>query len=510
LSLNIRPGQKRIQQILDFIEEHPDQPGIIYCMSRKSTEELAEKLRGKGIKAQCYHAGLPDQIRSETQDDFVADRTQVICATVAFGMGIDKSNVRWVMHYNLPKNVESYYQEIGRAGRDGLPSDTLLFYSYADVSILKELLTKNESEQQELKLAKLDRMYQYATAPICRRRTLLSYFGEELKENCGNCDVCQNPPEFFDGTVIAQKALSAIARLKENVGMNMLINVLRGSGQRAIFERGYDQIKTYGAGRDIGYLDWQRYLEQLLNLGLIEIAHERYHNLQLTPLSKAVLFDGEKVELVRPEVVKKRTEAEKKAAKTERRSIKSELFEALRQLRTKLARQRGVPPYIIFSDATLEDMAQKKPLTDAAMEEVSGVGARKLHLYGEAFMEVIREFVKVKVAEGVNVPGGTLIHTLELFKAGKSVAEIAEERGLVETTIYTHLAKLYEQGKLVDIEQFISQEEMNTIVPVLSEFDDLSILKPIHERLDGAVSYIKIRFAIAHFQKTKQTDSSNV
>ena len=499
LSLQVRPGQKRLQQILDFIEDRPNQSGIVYCMSRKSTEELANKLRAKGIKAGAYHAGLPAAVRSAVQEAFVEDSTPVICATVAFGMGIDKSNVRWVMHYNLPKNVESFYQEIGRAGRDGLPSDTLLFYSYADVNILKEILTKQPSEQQDLKLAKLDRMYQYATAPICRRRTLLSYFGEELKENCGNCDVCKNPPEFFDGTEIAQKALSAIARLKESVGMNMLINVLRGSGQRVIFERGYHQIKTYGAGRDLGYMDWQRYIEQLLNLGLIEIAHERHNALQLTAQSKAVLFEGEKVELVKPEVIKKRTEKEKKQAKAKRRTIKSELFEALRELRTVIARQKGVPPYIIFSDATLEDMAKKKPLTDAAMENVSGVGARKLHLYGDDFIEVIRDFVKAKTEEGIKVTGSTYIETLELLKSGKDTKEIALERGLSETTIFTHIGKLYEQGEVLSLDKYISEEELRIIQAVLSEFDVEELgIKPIYDKLNGAYTYNQIRLAISH------------
>ena len=499
LSLQVRPGQKRLQQILDFIEDRPNQSGIVYCMSRKSTEELANKLRAKGIKADAYHAGLPAAVRSAVQEAFVEDSTPVICATVAFGMGIDKSNVRWVMHYNLPKNVESFYQEIGRAGRDGLPSDTLLFYSYADVNILKEILTKQPSEQQDLKLAKLDRMYQYATAPICRRRTLLSYFGEELKENCGNCDVCKNPPEFFDGTEIAQKALSAIVRLKESVGMNMLINVLRGSGQRVIFERGYHQIKTYGAGRDLGYMDWQRYIEQLLNLGLIEIAHERHNALQLTTQSKAVLFEGEKVELVKPEVIKKRTEKEKKQAKAKRRTIKSELFEALRELRTVIARQKGVPPYIIFSDATLEDMAKKKPLTDAAMENVSGVGARKLHLYGDDFIEVIRDFVKAKTEEGIKVTGSTYIETLELLKSGKDTKEIALERGLSETTIFTHIGKLYEQGEIVSLDKYISEEELRIIQAVLSEFDVEELgIKPIYDKLNGAYTYNQIRLAISH------------
>ncbi len=268
ISLEVRPGQqKNAKQIIRFIQKKKGESGIIYCLSRKSTEDLAMKLRDSGIHAAAYHAGLSAAERTQVQEDFIKDDVPVICATIAFGMGIDKSNVRWIIHYNMPKNLEGYYQEIGRCGRDGTDAHALLFYSYADVMMLQEIITGNNSTNEEIQLAKLDRMRQYAEAPACRRRILLNYFNENLSEDCGNCDVCKNPPQRINGTEITQKALSAVYRLKEKVGMGMLIDVLRGSGKKEIFQRGYNQIKTYGAGREIPYPQWQSYLLQILNLG---------------------------------------------------------------------------------------------------------------------------------------------------------------------------------------------------------------------------------------------------
>ena len=241
LSLEVKPGQKKFEQIMQFVKKRPNQPGIIYCLSRKNTENLADKLQMAGLDAKAYHAGLPPSQRSKVQEDFINDRTEIVCATVAFGMGIDKSNVRWVIHYNLPKNIESFYQEIGRAGRDGTNASTLLFYSFADIRTLREILTNSDSAQVDLKLAKLERMQQYAESLSCRRKILLNYFSEPFEKACGNCDVCKNPPQYFDGTVIAQKALSAVYRLKQRVGSSMLIDVLRGSNRREIFDRGYNQ-----------------------------------------------------------------------------------------------------------------------------------------------------------------------------------------------------------------------------------------------------------------------------
>lgn len=403
LSLEVRPGLQRLQQIEDFVRKHPQQAGIIYTLSRKATEDIADKLKQKGFKAEAYHAGLSPDRRSKIQDLFINDNLQIVCATVAFGMGIDKSNVRWVIHYNLPKNLEGYYQEIGRAGRDGAKSDTLLFYSFADVSMLRDIIQNGENAgQNEIQLVKLERMQQYAESLACRRRILLAYFGENQSENCGNCDICRNPPQSIDGTVIAQKALSAVYRLQEKVPMGMLIDVLRGSGRREIQQLGYDTIKTYGAGRDLSQWDWQHYLIQLINLGYLEVAYDAANVLRLTTASQEVLFKNRSVELIRPTSYKERQEEEKASAKAKtqtqvkRERLRDELFEHLRQIRKEIAQKEGIPPYLIFSDATLEEMAYHKPHTEDAMLAVSGVGEKKLVQYGYRFIKAIRNFEKNK------------------------------------------------------------------------------------------------------------------
>ena len=292
IKLEVRPAENRVKQILDFVEKRREESGIIYCLSRKGTEKLAEKLQHKGIKATAYHAGLSFEDRSKVQEDFIFDKTKVVCATVAFGMGIDKSNVRFVIHYNMPKNIEGYYQEIGRAGRDGLASNALLFHTYADVIQLRRFTAGASNE--DLQNAKLDRMKEFAEATDCRRKILLGYFGEYLEENCGNCDVCENPPRFFDGTIYAQKLLSCVARLQNSEPAGIVIDVLRGAQNAAILSKNYQRIKTYGAGKETAWRDWQHYLTQLINQGFCEIAFHRQNALQLTEVAKKVLFENKK------------------------------------------------------------------------------------------------------------------------------------------------------------------------------------------------------------------------
>jgi ATP-dependent DNA helicase RecQ len=401
IRLTVRPGQQRLEQIITFIRNRKHQSGIIYCLSRKNTEDLSAKLNAAGIIARPYHAGLTDSQRSLTQEDFINDKIPVVCATVAFGMGIDKSNVRWVIHYNLPKNMEGYYQEIGRGGRDGGRTDTLLFYSYQDVTVLEDLIRQGAAEQVAIQLNKLERMRQYAEAQTCRRRILLSYFGEHLSENCQNCDVCIDPPRLFDGTVLAQKALSAVVRVQERASAGIIADVLRGSGKREIFEKGYHTIKTYGAGRDLSNAAWMHYLQQLIHLGMVEPAPEEQHALKLTPNGSRVLYSQEKVAMVQFISIKDRKAAEqiqlRQLSKVEqvgkRKRVRDALFEQLRKLRSQLAQEHGVPPYIIFSDASLEEMAGTRPLTLEALSNVSGVGALKLEKYGEQFLKIILEYV---------------------------------------------------------------------------------------------------------------------
>jgi ATP-dependent DNA helicase RecQ len=508
LHLEVRPGRKRWEQIMEFVREHPNQSGIIYCLVRKTTESLAAKLQTEGLVADSYHAGMADRRRSEVQEDFINDKTPIVCATIAFGMGIDKSNVRWVIHYNLPKNIEGYYQEIGRAGRDGLPSDTLLFYSFGDVMKMRDIISSNgQGEFTKVHLAKLDRMQQYASSLICRRKILLNYFNETMLENCGNCDVCKNPPQHIDGTLISQKALSAVARLKEQVGTGMLVDVLRGSKSYSLLSAGYDKIKTYGAGRDLRQDEWFHYIEQMVNQGLLDVAYDDAHKVKLTAASRTILFDGQKVQLVKAETAKKRqAEEEAKADKKSRRGmdrqrVRDELFEHLRKLRLQLSREKGVPPYIVFSDATLEEMAAGRPATEADLSRVSGVGEQKLREYGRIFLDGIQEFLLQKSDEGVRIKGSTYLETFRMYQQGISAEEIAEKRGLNLGTVYSHFAWLYEKGERIEIGKYVSKDEIKAIVAVLPALEEPFKMKDIFDALKEEISYEKIRLGLAYYNR---------
>ena len=405
LSLEVKRGyqqNEKIRAIVKFLRRHRNESGIIYCMSRNGTEKVAQLLENEGFDVGVYHAGMSNEQREMTQDDFINDRVQIICATIAFGMGIDKSNVRWVIHYNLPKSIENFYQEIGRAGRDGLPSETLLFYSFGDIVLLSKFAA--ESNQQGINLEKLNRMQQYAESDICRRRILLNYFGETMNHDCGNCDVCKNPPERFDGTIIVQKALSAIARADEQIGTRTLIDILKGYASQEVIEKGYDKLKTYGVGRDIPGKDWQDYLLQMLNLGYFEIAYNENNHLKITEAGKKVLFGKERAQLV---VIKREESYGKKGSAKENKTASPTplftptvfenedegLFEALRQLRKKLADQLAIPAYIVLSDKTLHLLALKKPGDMEAFGEISGIGEFKKEKYGKDFLAVINEYL---------------------------------------------------------------------------------------------------------------------
>lgn len=405
LSLEVKRGyqqKEKIRAIVKFLRRHRNESGIIYCMSRNGTEKVAQLLENEGFDVGIYHAGMSNEQREMTQDDFINDRVQIICATIAFGMGIDKSNVRWVIHYNLPKSIENFYQEIGRAGRDGLPSETLLFYSFGDIVLLSKFAA--ESNQQGINLEKLNRMQQYAESDICRRRILLNYFGETMNHDCGNCDVCKNPPERFDGTIIVQKALSAIARADEQIGTRTLIDILKGYASQEVIEKGYDKLKTYGAGRDVPGKDWQDYLLQMLNLGYFEIAYNENNHLKITEAGKKVLFGKERAQLV---VIKREESYGKKGSAKENKTASPAplftptvfenedegLFEALRQLRKKLADQLAIPAYIVLSDKTLHLLALKKPGDMEAFGEISGIGEFKKEKYGKDFLAVINEYL---------------------------------------------------------------------------------------------------------------------
>ncbi|WP_128546240.1 DNA helicase RecQ [Larkinella soli] len=501
LSLKVLPGTKRLQQIERFVAQQPDTCGIIYCQSRKSTESLAAKLQEKGYRADYYHAGMDAGSRSRVQDAFVRDEVRIICATIAFGMGIDKSNVRWVIHYNLPKNLESFYQEIGRAGRDGSAAETVLFYSFADVASWKEMLAENAPANIGLQMAKLERIQQYAEAHSCRRQILLSYFSEDLGEPCGNCDICRNPRVTFDGTVIAQKALSAIIRLGEQVPMNTLIDVLRGSRNQAVMQNNYHLIKTYGAGSDLKFDEWRTYLHQLINIGVIEVAYNDHYALKKGILADAVLFQGRKAELIKPEDAAQLKAAQKPKTKTE--SARDGLFERLRTLRKQLADEQNVPPYVIFTDSTLEEMSRIRPTTSEAFRSVSGVGERKLQLFGRRFMDEIASFLTGQAREGTSLKGATHLLTYELYRNGRSVEEIAEERKLSPSTVAMHLIFLAENNYEVDLEGLVSTAERLDIERAIARVGlENNAVKPVYEYLQGRYDYAKIRIVAALMDRT--------
>ena len=403
LSLTVKRGyqqKEKSKAIIDFIARHPGESGIIYCMSRSKTESVAQMLQKQGIRAAVYHAGLSPTRRDEAQDDFINDRVQVVCATIAFGMGIDKSNVRWVIHYNLPKSIESFYQEIGRAGRDGMPSDTLLFYSLSDLILLTKFAT--DSGQQSINIAKLQRMQQYAESDICRRRILLSYFGETATHDCGNCDVCKNPPERFDGTIIVQKALSAIVRTEQQISTGVLVDILRGNMTPEVVDKGYEQLKTFAAGREVPARDWHDYLLQMLQLGYFEIAYNENNHLKITPAGSDVLFGRATARLV---VIRREEANETKRGRKRKLPVLSkelplglpnteneDLFEALRELRKRLADEEALPAYIVLSDKVLHLLSTSRPTTIEEFGNISGIGEYKKKKYGKEFVSLIRKF----------------------------------------------------------------------------------------------------------------------
>ena len=403
LSLTVKRSyqqKEKSKAIIDFIARHPGESGIIYCMSRSKTESVAQMLQKQGIRAAVYHAGLSPTRRDEAQDDFINDRVQVVCATIAFGMGIDKSNVRWVIHYNLPKSIESFYQEIGRAGRDGMPSDTLLFYSLSDLILLTKFAT--DSGQQSINIEKLQRMQQYAESDICRRRILLSYFGETATHDCGNCDVCKIPPERFDGTIIVQKALSAIVRTEQQISTGVLVDILRGNMTPEVVDKGYEQLKTFAAGREVPARDWHDYLLQMLQLGYFEIAYNENNHLKITPAGSDVLFGRATARLV---VIRREEANETKRGRKRKLPVLSkelplglpnteneDLFEALRELRKRLADEEALPAYIVLSDKVLHLLSTSRPTTIEEFGNISGIGEYKKKKYGKEFVNLIRKF----------------------------------------------------------------------------------------------------------------------
>jgi ATP-dependent DNA helicase RecQ len=409
LQLSVKFGLKakeKFKDILDVLEQHPNSSGIIYCTSKKNTEALAGELQHAGVKAAYYHAGMNSEQRSKIQENFIRDEIQVVCATIAFGMGIDKSNVRFVLHYNLPKTIESYYQEIGRGGRDGMPCFTRLYWSFGDLILLRQFA--DESGAQQVNVEKLNRMQEFAESRICRRKVLLNYFGENLRENCGNCDVCKNPPSHFDGTILTQKALSAIRRaetIQQKLTVPLLINVLRGSQQHEIIEKNLQTIKTYGAGKDLSYQEWNYYVLQMIQVGSMHLLYETGNALEITPFGDMILKNQFTVDLIKPQeyVPQEKKKASDKKSAPALSDKSSSLFEELRAHRKRLASLEDVPPYVIFHDSTLHEMVERLPLTPDEMLEISGMSEHKFKKYGYDFLDLIVKNSPVPYKPKVNV-----------------------------------------------------------------------------------------------------------
>ena len=411
LSLSVRQEstkKEKLKFIYRFIQSHRGDAGIIYCLSRKNTEMVAEALKEHGINAEAYHAGLSSVQRASVQERFKMDQIDVVCATIAFGMGIDKGNVRWVIHYNMPKSIESFYQEIGRAGRDGDPADTILFYSMGDIITLRSFC--EESGQRTVNLEKLRRMEEYAESRVCRRRILLNYFGETSAKDCGHCDVCNNPPHTFDGTVLTQKALSAMVRANEKIAVGTCIEILRGMQTPAVARNHYNELKTFGVGRDVSVRDWQAYLLQMLQMGFFEVAYNAHNQMKVTPLGWKVLKGEHQVSLAIMENKERSTRPQKANRSARGNSIPvvhaervvfqeemsgaedKNLFEYLRKIRKNLADEQGYPPYIVLSDKSLHELTRMKPTTLDAFGLISGIGEFKVKKYGETFIKAIRKY----------------------------------------------------------------------------------------------------------------------
>lgn len=518
IEIDVLPAKNRIQIIAQFLEGHQKQAGIVYCLSRRSTEETAAKLRQIGYKASYYHGAMNSDDRAAVQDQFLRDDIQIVCATIAFGMGIDKPNIRWVIHYNLPKNIESYYQEIGRAGRDGQDAQVLLFAGYGDMKMLTGFVENSGGDAtfKQVQLAKLSRMWEFTQTLSCRTNFILNYFGEHRQQTCGHCDHCLNPPLTFDGTIIAQKALSACLRLKQrdqSVGINMLVDVLRGSAGRELMARGLNTIKTYGAGKDISWKDWSHYITQLIDRGYLAIDFTQGNALHRTKLSDDVLKGDASVMLCEPQDLQL---SKKELKPADLSDEESKLFDSLKELRRSIAENNKSQAYTIFSDATLKDMAKIKPGNAAAFLKVSGVGEHKNEKYGDAFISCVcslvaeenrliaspalvskaikkaspSEFVMPKVAE-------THKETFTLYKNGLSIKEISQERKLKPSTIQAHLFRLAFHGANVDLEQMISSAQIEAIQQSWLQLDKPAKVKPVFENGRGQFEWEQIRYAVS-------------
>jgi len=501
INYTVSPKKNSLNQLLAFLDEHKEDSGIIYCLSRQSTENLAEQLKAEGFLAEAYHAGLTNEVKARNQEAFLRDKVRIMVATIAFGMGINKSNVRYVVHVDLPKNIEGYYQETGRAGRDGLASEALLFYSPGDAFKLQSFArVEGNEEQSRIMLKKLDDMVKYCQLTTCRRKYLLNYFNESAPDTCGCCDVCLSEYQKFDATLIAQKALSAVTRLKERFGSGYVIDLLRGSNNAKMWEE-HKQLKTYGAGADISKADWQRYLRELITLGYLRVSDGEYPVLMLTDKSEAVLKGQQKVELTLSQTTEE--------VHHEAPPYEAELLRRVKEIRTIIANEENVPAYIILSDASLLELATYLPQNLEELARISGFGEVKLVRYGEIFLKTINVYcdekglaskIKSRSAKRerkpkVAVANGTKAESFTMFKSGMSIAEIASIRDLSPMTIEGHLTYFIQTGEL-DVAMFVTPEKMPAIQDAIESYGP-SPLTPLKEVLGDDYSFTEIKAVVS-------------
>ena len=504
LYYQIKPKDNPYHQILQYLEGRKKDSGIIYCQSRKTVESLAASLQAAGYRALPYHAGLTAEERTENQERFIRDDVEIVVATIAFGMGIDKPNVRYVIHYDLPKSIEGYYQETGRAGRDGLKSDCILFFSYADKFKIEYFINQKEDEnERQVAYKQLREMANYCESNVCRRKLLLAYFGERFEElNCGSCDICLEPKERFDGTIAAQKILSCVYRVGERFGINYVIDVLQGSKNQKVMQNRHDTIKTYGVGKEYSKSQWQAFIRELIQLGYLRLDGDKYAILRLNEKSRAVLLLNEKVFLTKPEEKLHVQKAEMDE------DYDYTLFERLRTLRKALADQEGVPPYIIFHDTSLKEMSTYYPQSLLGLRKISGIGDQKLMKYGKVFVKEITDYceqhnimpkqiVQKRPESPVKQPKSSTIQmTLELYKQHLTIHEIAQKRGLALSTIASHLEKLILDGADISVDSIVDAEKQQHIQQALKELG-MEVLSPVKEKLGDGYSYEEIRLVRA-------------
>lgn len=508
----VEPKRNSYARLLEYLRERREESGIIYCLSRNSVESLAEDLRGEGFQALPYHAGLEKDARDRHQELFLKDEVKIIVATIAFGMGIDKSNVRFVVHLDLPKNIESYYQETGRAGRDGLQSEALLFFSWGDINKLKGFAeVEGNQSQTEIMLKKLSVMGQFGDLKTCRRKFLLNYFSEEMAEDCGNCDNCNTEFERFDGTIIAQKALSAVYRTGQRFGLSYLIDFLRGSQAKTIRDE-HKNLKTYGVGADISKNNWFDYFKDLISQGYLAQTEGQYPLIVLTEKSEAVLRGNERVELIKVSI-----KEDKKASSSSASEVPAEyfkdLFADLKQIRINFARSENVPPYIVFSDAALVEMAAYLPQNEFEMRKISGVGDLKWQKYGADFLREIKNYCERNQLESridLKSPkrerktrtkrdaegNDTFSITLDMFRSGMAIEEIAEARGMAKGTIEMHLVKFIQSGE-ISLEDLVLERKIEPIKNAILRLNAGFAVAPVKEFLGENYSYAEIRAVMA-------------